>query len=276
MKTINLPEPTQKKLLFRQFWQGQLIEVIQEGPYRSLRFDNRLVQSRMLEEEPDQLVLQYTQHMVTSLLFLPEPPQRILMIGLGAGSLVRFFLRHYGQCQIHVIENNEAIPPVAREYFHLPLEDPRLTVTMADGAEYIATAKPIPGGYDLILVDAFDHRGMSESVYSNLFFKAAKALMADTGVMAINMTRGETAFFEHSVELLRRCFTYGLLRLSVYKTNNEVIIACRQPKAWGDWSRPKVLAGELSQRFGITLDLFLEQMVPTGQGFWGRWRESGK
>jgi spermidine synthase len=269
---------TYKKLLFRQFWREQLIEVIQDGPYRTLRFDSHLVQSRILESDPDQLILHYAQHMIASLLFVSAPPQNILMIGLGGGSIVRFFLRHYPNCQLQVVEYNACIPSLAEEFFFLPTENSRLTITIADGAEYIATTDPIPGGYDLILVDAFDNAGMAQSVYSGYFFKAAKRLLATNGVMALNMTRGEQAFFERTVESLRRCFSDSLLRLPVDKTNNEIIIACQRSQAWGDWSQPKQRAKVLSKQFSIDLTGFLEQIMPTGKNFWSRWlgKESEK
>jgi spermidine synthase len=271
MKQGSQTGPANKKLLFRQFWQGQLIEVIQEGPYRSLRFDSHLVQSRMLETNPDQLVLHYAQHMIASLLFLAESPIRILMIGLGGGTLARFFLSHYPKCKIKVVEYNECILPLAQKFFFLPKEDPRLSVVVADGAQYISTTKPEHGGYDLILVDAFDQTGMAQSVYSGLFFAGAKRLLAENGVMAVNMTRGEHAFFERAVEILRGCFPDGLLRLPVDKTNNEVIITCQQPQAWGDWQQPKERAMVMSKQFDIDLVGFLEQIMPTGKGFWDRW-----
>ncbi|MBF0453444.1 MAG: spermidine synthase [Magnetococcales bacterium] len=263
-------DPAEKKLLFRQFWRGLLIEVIKEGPYRSLRFDSHLVQSRVLESQPGKLILNYAQHMIASLLFLPHPPKRILMIGLGGGSLARFFLDHFPDCHIDVVEYNEAIPPLAQDYFFLP-KDPRLSIIIADGANYMATTQPKQGGYELILVDAFDHAGMSQSVYSGLFFKAAKGLMAEKGVMAVNMTRGEQLFFDRSVEILRGCFPDGLLRLPVNRTNNEIVLACRQAQAWGDWSRPKAQAEILSKQFDMDMGGFLDQIMPTGNTFWSRW-----
>jgi spermidine synthase len=268
--------PTKKKLLYRQFWQGQLIEVIQEGPFRSLRFDSHLVQSRMLESDPDKLVLNYARHMTACLLFLGSPPKQILMIGLGGGSIVRFLLKYYPKCHIQVVEFNECIPRLARNYFLLPKQSANLSITIDDGYKYVATSQPIPGGYDLILVDAFDHTGMAQSVYSGDFFRGAKRLLAPDGIMALNMTKGEKAFFERGVDMLRGCFNNSLLRLPVDKTNNEIIITCNKPQAWGDFSQPKKRAKQLSKLFGIDLQDFLDQIMPTGNNFWNRWLGPGQ
>ncbi|MBF0381044.1 MAG: fused MFS/spermidine synthase [Magnetococcales bacterium] len=268
--------PAKKKLLYRQFWQGQLIEVIQEGPFRSLRFDSHLVQSRMLESDPDKLVLNYARHMTACLMFLAEPPKNILMIGLGGGSIVRFFLKYYPDCQIKVVEFNECIPRLARKYFLLPKESAKLSISIDDGTRYVETTKPIPGGYDLILVDAFDNTGMAQTVYTGNFFKSAKVLLSANGLMALNMTKGEKAFFERGVDMLRDCFNGSLLRLPVDKTNNEIIIVSNKPQTWGDFSQPKKRAKQLSKLFDIDLKEFLDQIMPTGNNFWNRWLKVGK
>ncbi|MBF0194500.1 MAG: fused MFS/spermidine synthase [Magnetococcales bacterium] len=268
--------PTKKKLLYRQFWQGQLIEVIQEGPFRSLRFDSHLVQSRMLDSDPDKLVLNYARHMTSCLMFLEEPPKHILMIGLGGGSIVRFLLKHYPKCHIQVVEYNECIPRLARNYFLLPKQNDNLSIAIADGTKYILESKPKHGGYDLILVDAFDHSGMAQSVYARDFFSGAKRLLSANGVMALNMAKGEKAFFDRGIEMLRICFKDSLLRLPVDKTNNEIIIACNKPQSWGDYSQPKKRAKQLSKLFDIDLQDFLDQIIPTGNNFWNRWLRNDK
>ena len=51
-----------------------------------MRFGNRVVQSSCLREDPDQLVLSYTRHMMLCLLLVPEP-QKVLHIGLGGGTV---------------------------------------------------------------------------------------------------------------------------------------------------------------------------------------------
>ncbi|MBF0447414.1 MAG: fused MFS/spermidine synthase [Magnetococcales bacterium] len=270
MDQKNPAPPAQKKLLFRTFWRGQLIEVIKEGSYRSLRFDSHLVQTRVLEDNPDHLVLKYSQHMVASLVFLPDEPRRILMIGLGGGSLARFFLRQYPHCRIDVVEYNESIPALAHDYFFLP-KDPRLSIIIADGAQYVATVKPNPVGYDLILVDAFDQSGMAASVYSKLFFKRAKKLLSQSGLMVLNMTRGRPLFFDQTMEILRKIFPAGLLRLPVDQTNNEIVIACQQEKAGEDWSKLKKRAVMLSESLEMDLINFFEQTMPIGKSFWSRW-----
>ncbi|MBT9522799.1 MAG: spermidine synthase, partial [Dechloromonas sp.] len=63
--------------------------VIDDGKSRFLYFNVRLMQSEMSLKAPHDLAIRYTQKMMAFLLFLPRP-KRIVLIGLGGGSLIKF------------------------------------------------------------------------------------------------------------------------------------------------------------------------------------------
>src|SRR5260370_13658857 len=58
----------------------------------TLCFQIGSIQSQMLEDAPDHLVLSYTRTMMAFLLF-KRSPQRIAMIGLGGGSMANWCYR---------------------------------------------------------------------------------------------------------------------------------------------------------------------------------------
>ncbi|HEY0720688.1 MAG TPA: spermidine synthase, partial [Gammaproteobacteria bacterium] len=70
------------------------IEVVDDMLHRSLHFGTEPKQSSMLLSDPLALVLSYTRAMTTALLFVPQV-RRVLLIGLGGGSLAKFFLHHF-------------------------------------------------------------------------------------------------------------------------------------------------------------------------------------
>jgi spermidine synthase len=84
---------------------------------RHLYFDLRAVQSSMRLEEPDALVTAYAQKMMAFLLF-NRAPRRIVMIGLGGGSLVKFCHRHLQSTRLTVVEIDPDIIEL-REWFHI-------------------------------------------------------------------------------------------------------------------------------------------------------------
>jgi spermidine synthase len=60
---------------------------------------------------------------------------------------------------------------IARRFFSLPLE-PRLKIKIADGAHYIKQQSlQSPRQHDFILLDAFDHAGMADTVQGINFLK---------------------------------------------------------------------------------------------------------
>jgi spermidine synthase len=77
--------------------------VIDDGTTRTLHFSLSLIQSSMSLKDPFALELDYTQAMMSFLLFL-QAPQHILMLGLGGGSLAKFCYRHVGSARITVVE----------------------------------------------------------------------------------------------------------------------------------------------------------------------------
>src|SRR5438105_8308531 len=83
--------------------------------------------------EPDALALDYTRCMMGFLLFHPEPRQA-LMIGLGGGSLAKFFHRRLRATRLRVVELDARIVAAARAHFALPANDARLAVEIGDGA----------------------------------------------------------------------------------------------------------------------------------------------
>src|SRR5689334_20507653 len=100
--------------------------------------------------EPFALALDYTRCMMAFLLLHPEP-RRALMIGLGGGSLAKFFHRHFRRTRVRVVELDERIVATARTRFALPPDDARLSVEVGDGAEALT-----PECCDVLVVDAFD------------------------------------------------------------------------------------------------------------------------
>src|SRR5512142_1132558 len=101
------------------------IEVSEEAGVRSLHFGSDWVQGAMRIARPFALELEYTREMMAALLLRPHGdwPRRVLLIGLGAGSLTKFLWRHRPLAKLTVVEINPAVVPAARQYFKVP-DDP--------------------------------------------------------------------------------------------------------------------------------------------------------
>lgn len=210
------------------------IEVIQERGYRSLYFGSGLRQSCCFLEQPERLVLPYTRYMMAALLFL-QKLDRVLVIGLGGGSLVRF-LRHYvPEAQVDVVEISPRVTAIAREFFLLE-DDERVAIEIGDAARFLQEApRPRYGEYDLILVDAFGQKGMAASVYAEGFIHDCADRLAPGGVVSINAWKGDEERWRAAWAALKRRFDGQTLQLPVSKeSGNEIFLGLSGASPWKD------------------------------------------
>jgi spermidine synthase len=198
-----------------------VLEVVDTHGVRSLHFGTAPRQSAMSLADPDRLELAYSRAMLTGLVFNPVP-KRVLLLGLGGGSLARFLLCHYPRCRIDAVERRADVPPIAHRYFGLPLDD-RLTVHIAEAFEYCDTAaQKNAAEYDLILVDAYDQGGLDESVNAEEFFRACARLLRPSGTLSMNLWGTHKASLKQSYHLLQANFPGKAFRLPVPNKGNII------------------------------------------------------
>lgn len=255
--------PPPQRTIFRQTWQGRPIVVVDEGPYRSLYFDRQVLQSRILINHVLRLPLPYARHMLASLL-LNHNPRRVLMFGLGGGSLAHFFLHYFPDSHLDVIEPNPKIVHIAHRFFSLP-RDPRLTIHLTDGASFVSDHHPHPP-YDLILVDAFDHQGMARSIYATTFFRRTRALLSPAGVMALNTHRTPHDICQTLHTVVHALFPNHAFRLPVQGSHNIILLCCLDAPP----ARDPAASQRLAWITHPDLDFvhFMKRMTPLKRRFW--------
>jgi spermidine synthase len=184
--TLHLLEPLdscQKSLWDRLFARtyGRPF-IIDSGLQRRLQFDLYTVQSAMHREHPDRLTLAYTRKMMAFLLF-NRTPARILLLGLGGGSLAKFCYRRLPYTLITAIEVNPDVIAL-REAFRIPADDDRFRVICTDAAAYVAR---IGLSQDVILADACDREGIAPTLNAIEFYRDAHRCLFRGGVFVANM-----------------------------------------------------------------------------------------
>jgi spermidine synthase len=200
-----------------------LIEVIENRSERSLYFGSAAKQSSYLLSDPHYLHLSYTRAMLASLIFQPRP-KKILLVGLGGGSLVKFLLNHLSQCEVDVVELRSAVVETARDFFQLP-DDLRLTIHVDDIRHHLQhTISSHHNHYDLILVDAFVTDGISDSVTDNPFFNAVYRLLKPKGVLSMNLWHDEQFSFEATIATIDATFGNSAMKLPLDDKENVIAL----------------------------------------------------
>ena len=158
------------------------IEISESDKVRSLHLETDSIQSSMLIMDPVALTLKYTQ--VTSLLLLfTWNPKLILILGLGAGSLTKFFYYNCRRTKIHTVEINPRVISVALQMFDLPRETSRHKVIEDDAIRFLKKSGTKP---QIIISDIFDGYGIPTQFTSSKYFKLNFNILNEEGIFVIN------------------------------------------------------------------------------------------
>ena len=237
------------------------IEVVDEGTVRSLHFGTRARQSTMFLHNHSALALVYTRCMMTCLLFT-ETPESVLLLGLGGGSLVKFFRRHF-DCRMVAVEKRPGVITVARQFFFLH-DHPQTTIHQEDAVDFLSTAREC---YNLILVDLHESEGMAEAVGDRLFFSACKERLRSAGILSINLFSGDRGgLFERVKDNLETCFEDRVLYLPVARKRNCIALAFSEQLPESRIASLPGRAVELSLKLGIEFPGFLKELTKRNAG----------
>ena len=135
-------------------------------------------------KDPKELVFPYARMMIGSLYLNPDPA-RILIIGLGGGTLPMTLRDLLPDAQINVVEIDPAVVKVARTYFNFK-DDAKMTVSVEDGRVFVKRQMKTDAKYDLIMLDAFEDDYIPEHMLTKEFLTEVKSLLTPDGVLAAN------------------------------------------------------------------------------------------
>lgn len=221
----------------------------------------------------DRLVFPYAKLVLTSLL-VQDNPQRILIVGLGGGTLVHTYHSLFPDAEIIILEIDEAVVRVAEEYFDFEQTD-KIKVETVDGRVYIKRAGLRGEKFDLVILDAFNGEYIPEHLMTKEFLEEVKALMPENGMVVANtfstsrLYSAESATYQH---------VFGeIFNLRMFGTGNRIIIASARPlpdmatlearaRAFQDRLEPFGMdITDMTQHIGTTPDWDTDERILTDQ-----------
>ncbi|MDH4189011.1 MAG: spermidine synthase [Betaproteobacteria bacterium] len=221
-----------------------LLAVSEARGLRTLHLGGEAIQSAMRVDHPFDLALDYTRCMMAFLLFHPRP-REALMIGLGGGSLAKFFHRRLRTTRVRAVECDARVLAAAREHFMLPPDDGRLSVMLGDGAEALA-----PECCDLLIVDGFDDGEQVTSLASADFYDAAYLSLAEPGAMVVNFL-SDDPHFDRYLRRLERSFGGAVLAMPALSDPNVVAFALKGAPRAIEWTELAARAARLEARLEL-------------------------
>lgn len=165
--------------------------------------------------DPDDLPLRYAQVMTIATIY-PETPRKILMLGLGGGSISTYLGRFMPEALITTVEIDPGVISAAKTYFGLR-ETERIRYRAGDGRVFLTRSSEL---YDLILLDAYRGGYVPFHLLTREFYALVKARLAPGGAAAFNVHDG-TKLYASTVKTLGEVFP----ALDLYPTARGEVIA---------------------------------------------------
>jgi spermidine synthase len=225
---------------------------------RFLHFDFDAIQSAMDLSRPDRLCLSYTRKMMAFLLF-NRLPRRVLLLGLGGGSLARFCYRYLPGTRLTAVELNEHVLSLRNE-FHVPADDARFRVVHSDGAAYVAQ---LPACKDVVLADACDRSGIAPELDSSEFYRNVFRCLVPGGIFVANLCGSPDSRNAHFLRI-RQVFGEQWLALPV-RPDGSIIVFAFKDKGPAALAELTAAAPGLRRDFGLDFPNYLQRIVRAWQ-----------
>jgi len=220
---------------------------------RTMHVGGEAIQSAMRIDDPWALALDYTRCMMAFLLFHPEP-RHALMIGLGGGSLAKFFYRNLRKTSVRVVELDAAVVAAARQHFALPEDDRRLSVEIGDGVEALA-----PECCDVLMLDAFEDELHVPRLASQAFYDGAFLALTEPGALVVNFMNDDPKF-DLTLQRLERAFGGAVLAMPALYDPNILVFALKGVPARMAFSELKSRAERLETRLGLPFTRYVNRL----------------
>jgi spermidine synthase len=204
------------------------VTISESDGVRYLHLGTPWIQGAMKIDEPLAIELEYVRRMMVWMLVADAATladAHAVQLGLGAGAITRFCAKKL-KMRTTVVELNPRVVDACRHWFRLPAPSERFEVIEGDALAYVTN----PGhraSADVLCVDLYDHEAASPVLDSARFYRACFDLLADGGVMTVNLF-GRDASFETSVERIAAAFGgESVLSLKPTREGNTVVLAMK-------------------------------------------------
>lgn len=226
--TLTVAARADESVLYEKASAYSTIIVTEDGEgLRTLRFGKGGARQSVVKPgDPEYLALPYASAMLAGLA-LSEETRRILVVGLGGGTLPMFLRKHYPDATIDVVDIDSDVVYVAKQFFGFR-EDSRMKAHVDDGRQFIEDSRE---PYDVIFLDAFANDSVPEHLTTQEFLRAVRrAVKPGGGVVGNLWGPGYNRLYDSMVRTYQEVFDEVFI-LNVRDAGNKILLALprRQP-----------------------------------------------
>lgn len=211
----------QKVLYEKQSRYNTIVVTEDEQGLRTLLFEKYGARQSVVKlGDPDHLELPYARAMPVGLAFV-EKPRRVLIVGLGGGTIPGFLHKHYPQATIDVVDIDPDVVAVAKKFFGFR-EDATMHAYVGDGRKFIEKCR---NRYDIIFLDAFGAEDIPYHLTTREFLEAVRRALSPQGVAVGNVwSRSANPLYDSMVRTYQEVFD-ELYIFDVQGAGNKVFVA---------------------------------------------------
>jgi spermidine synthase len=198
---------------------------------------------------PEYLHYPYTRSIMAGFAFLEKPAKKILMLGLGGGSLPQFVALKFPEVKLDIIEIDPLVIEVAQKYFEFkPGEHGRVFV--GDGRRLLRKSAE---KYDLIILDAYKAGGIPFHLTTREFLQSVKEHVAPGGVVVVHLwAEYANKYLQAQVKTIANVFSHNY---SFYDNAGSFMIFATEHKDWLDKETVVTRGARLTQEKKFDFDL---------------------
>jgi spermidine synthase len=232
------------------------VEVSEQDGVISMHIGSPTIQSSMRIDNPFHLELDYTQAMSMAALFL-NTPKEILCIGLGGGTMPKFFYRLFAKTKLTILELNPKVIQIAKHFFKLPVSKKRFNILQGDGIEFI---KETESKYNLLLSDAFEDFGLPEEFCTISYFESCRNVLSEKGIFMINLWGSDpkTPLYRDRINLV---FDKQVLYVESSKPGNVIVFAFNEKNVEYPINILKQKIKSLEVNYGLDLMVYFSRLI---------------
>jgi spermidine synthase len=141
----------------------------------------------------------------------------------------------------------------ARQYFHVPPDDGRFSVELAEGSKWVAAH---PRSCEVLMVDGYDGHEQVLELSSESFYADARAALTDGGILVVNLWISD-ARFDAYLQRLERVFN-GVACVPAEWRGNVVALAFVRSPGRPRWDDLRLRARTLQARYGLEFLQFVD------------------
>ena len=203
---INSVFGTDSDVLVEEETSYSSLSVTEKNNFRTLYIDGA-VQSQMDLNDPSKLVLYYTKSFHLTSLINPYL-EEVLFVGGGGFSGPKSFLANYEYiAKIDVVEIDPVVVDVAKEYFFVPEDEPRLEIINEDARVFLTQTDR---KYDAIILDAYSGYDIPFHLTTKEFYHILDERLTEDGIVVSNFLgalQGQNSkLFQSSYKTLQEIF----------------------------------------------------------------------